>query len=306
MPPHWPTTWIAGWPTSRSQPGASRSRAGPDGGHGADRTAVTAAGVAVVAGLAGLVALAGVQAQADGSLRAANGQVKRANAELAAEKARVQERYDLAIQAIKTFHTGVSEDFLLKEARFKDLRDRLLKSASDFYGKFGAILKNRSDIASRKAMLQANFELAELTDKVGKPDDALAAHRQVLAAREVLAAETPADPELQADFGRSRRRSPSCSTPPDEPASRRRCTEMLRHCFSSWPRRLLRPPRRGLSWLNAGRIWAGYSTTPAATTWPCQSTASGARDQERWPPPPGRLPSRGGNSRTQSTGSPFC
>ena len=102
-----------------------------------NRTAVTAAGVALVAGVAGLVALAGVQAQANSGLRTANTQVKQANTELAAEKARVQERYDLAMEAIKTFHTGVSEDFLLKEEKFKDLRDRLLKSASEFYGKLG-------------------------------------------------------------------------------------------------------------------------------------------------------------------------
>ena len=100
-----------------------------------NRTAVTAGAVAFLAGVAGLVAVAGVQAQANSSLRTANIQVKRANTELAAEKARVQERYDLAMEAIKIFHTGVSEDFLLKEAKFKDLRDRLLKSASDFYGK---------------------------------------------------------------------------------------------------------------------------------------------------------------------------
>ena len=52
-------------------------------------------------------------------------------------------------------------------------------------------------------MWQANYEVAELTDKVGKPEDALAAHRQVLAAREALAAETQADPEIKADVGRS-------------------------------------------------------------------------------------------------------
>ena len=39
----------------------------------------------------------------------------------------MQTRYDLAVKAIKTFHTGVSEDFLLKQDRFKELRDRLLK-----------------------------------------------------------------------------------------------------------------------------------------------------------------------------------
>ena len=34
----------------------------------------------------------------------------------------------------------MSEDFLLKEEKFKDLRNRLLKSASDFYGKLGTLL----------------------------------------------------------------------------------------------------------------------------------------------------------------------
>ena len=38
-----------------------------------------------------------------------------ANTELARSKDAVQARYDLAVTAIQTFHTGVSEDFLLKE-----------------------------------------------------------------------------------------------------------------------------------------------------------------------------------------------
>ncbi len=102
-----------------------------------NRTVMTGAAVAFLAGLAGLVAVAGVQAQANSSLRAANREVKRANTDLAAEKARVQERYDLAMEAIKMFYTGVSEDFLLREEKFKGLRDRLLESAGEFYGKLG-------------------------------------------------------------------------------------------------------------------------------------------------------------------------
>ena len=105
---------------------------------------------------------------------------------------RVQARYDLAVEAIKTFHTGVSEDFLLKEDQFKELRDRLLKSAADFYGKLGALLGKETDVASRRALAQSNFELADLTRKVGRNEAALAAHRAVLAAREALAAETGA------------------------------------------------------------------------------------------------------------------
>ena len=115
----------------------------------------------------------------------------------------MQARYDLAVDAIKTFHTGVSEDFLLKEEKFKELRDRLLKSASDFYGKLGALLGKETDLASRRALAQSNFELADLTGKVGRNEDALAAHRAVLAAREALAAEPGAGAVAKVDVGRS-------------------------------------------------------------------------------------------------------
>jgi serine/threonine-protein kinase len=168
-----------------------------------NRTTVTAASVALVAGLVGLGTVTAVQARANTALRSANAEVRRANAELATEKALVQERYDLAMEAIKTFHTGVSEDFLLKEPRFKDLRDRLLKSASVFYGKLGALLKGHSDFASRRALGQANYELADLTSKVGHREAALAAHQQVLAYREALAAEAGADAESVVDVGES-------------------------------------------------------------------------------------------------------
>ena len=113
----------------------------------------------------------------------------RANAELRAANRRVEQRFELAVEAIKTFHTGVSEDFLLKQDQFKALRDRLLRSAADFYGKLGALLGREPDAASRRALAASNFELAELTGKVGRKEDALAAHRSVLAAREALAAE---------------------------------------------------------------------------------------------------------------------
>jgi serine/threonine-protein kinase len=116
------------------------------------RTGVTGAAAAGLVALVGLVAVAAVQT--------------RANAELARSKAAVQARYDLAVEAIKTFHTGVSEDFLLKEESFKDLRDRLLKSAVDFYERLGALLKDETDLPSRRALLQANYEVAALADKV--------------------------------------------------------------------------------------------------------------------------------------------
>jgi eukaryotic-like serine/threonine-protein kinase len=154
-----------------------------------NRTAMTAGVVALLAGVVGLAAVTVVQAQA--------------NAKLALSKAAVQARYDLAVDAIKTFHTGVSEDFLLKEEKFKALRDRLLKSAAEFYGKLSALLGKEREFASRRALTASKFELAELIRMVGKHEDSLAAHRAVAAERAALATEPGAGTNARVDVGRS-------------------------------------------------------------------------------------------------------
>ncbi len=160
------------------------------------RTGVTGAAAALLAGVVGLLAVLAVQARSNASLADKNTALLAANA-------KIEARYNLAVEAIKTFHTGVSEDFLLKEEKFKALRDRLLKSAADFYGKLGALLGKDTDIASWRALAQSNFELADLTNKVGRNEDALAAHRAVLAAREALAAGRGAGALAKVDVGRS-------------------------------------------------------------------------------------------------------
>jgi serine/threonine protein kinase/tetratricopeptide (TPR) repeat protein len=175
-----------------------------------NRTTVTAAAVAMLASVVGLAAVLIVQTQAKAELShslfremKANASLAEANLELERSKDAVQARYDLAVEAIGTFHTGVSEDFLMKEDQFKELRDRLLRSASDFYGKLGALLGRESDPASRLALASANFEVAALTRLVGRPEEALAAHRKVLAAREALASEPGSGDLARADVGRS-------------------------------------------------------------------------------------------------------
>ena len=178
------------------------------------------------------------------------------NADLTRSQAAVAARYDLAVEAIKTFHTGVSEDFLLKQEQFKDVRDRLLKSASDFYGKLGALLGKESDLASRRALWQANFEVAELTGKVGKPEDALAAHRQVARRSQGAGGRIPGRPGDQGRRGA-------------QPDGRRRSTGDHRtdrggggdvpqgrdNAGRTGPDDR-GPPRRGLPWLTAGRVSA--------------------------------------------------
>jgi eukaryotic-like serine/threonine-protein kinase len=167
---------------------------------------VITAGLVMIALLAGFVGTTwGLvrEARANARLSESLAREQNANMALSAANAKVEARYNLAVEAIKTFHTGVSEDFLLKEEKFKDLRNRLLKSAAEFYDKLSALLGEKTDQASRQALAQANFELANLTWKVGSTEDALTVHRAVLAAREALALEQGAAATAKVEVGRS-------------------------------------------------------------------------------------------------------
>ena len=175
-----------------------------------NRTAVATVSAALVASVVGLAAVLVVQTKAKADIALALGRETTANAALASSnlelfrsKAAVQTRYDLAVEAVRAFHTGVSEDFLLKEEKFKALRDRLLTSASVFYGKLAGLLGRESDAGSRRALAAANFELAMLTGMVSRPEQALEAHRSVLSMRRSLAALPGSGAEAVADVGRS-------------------------------------------------------------------------------------------------------
>ncbi|MDX2036844.1 MAG: tetratricopeptide repeat protein [Isosphaeraceae bacterium] len=174
------------------------------------RTAVAATAAAVLAAFVGLVLVAVVQMQGRAALAAKNGdlleanlRITRANARVEDARARTQARYELAVEAIKTFHTGVSEDLLLGEDQFKDLRNRLLKSAASFYDRLGDLLEADDDPVARRSLLETNFELAELTKRVGRTEDALAMHERVLLDRELLASSSR-DQEPGVDVGSSR------------------------------------------------------------------------------------------------------
>ena len=261
-----------------------------------NRTAVTGAAVALIAGVVGLSAVLAVQTRANAALAAAN-------AELTRSKAAVQDRYDLAVEAIKTFHTGVSEDFLLKQDQFKELRDRLLKSAADFYGKLGALLGKETDFASRRALAQANFEVADLTAKVGRNEDALAAHRAVLARREALAAEPGADAEAKADVGRSLTAVAflleSTGKTAEAEATYRRAESLLAGLAVSSP-----AARAALATCRArlGSLLPRRASPPP----PWRRTAWRGPTRRRRPPPPRQRTRPGATWRPRFTASAFC
>jgi hypothetical protein len=85
-----------------------------------NRTVVATAAVALCARVVGLSALLAVQTRAKAEVtralageRDANRALAASNDELPRSRASVQARYELAVEAIQAFHTGVSEDVLL-------------------------------------------------------------------------------------------------------------------------------------------------------------------------------------------------
>jgi tetratricopeptide (TPR) repeat protein len=149
-------------------------------------------------GAAAVLALAAV-----GGLTAVVVVQRRANAELAEQQTEVEARFETAQKAIATFHTGVSEDFLLQNAEFRELRTKLLKEAAGFYADLEKLLAGKTDPKSRKLLADGYYQLGDLTDKIGDKKEALAIHRKALALRQELAAIPQGDVETRLNVARS-------------------------------------------------------------------------------------------------------
>jgi len=174
------------------------------------RVGVTAAGAALLVALAGTGAVLAVQTRANSDLKTANTElavanekVTRSNTELAASNQRERARFELAQEAIRMFHTGVSEDLMLKQKEFGALRTKLLRGAQEFYRKLESLLGGQADRDSRLGLGRAYYEVGELTRQLDSMKDALAMHQRARALFEDLASEAPADAELQREVERS-------------------------------------------------------------------------------------------------------
>jgi len=159
------------------------------------RTQVAVAAMLVLAALAGTAVVLAVQTRANKALKAAN-------IELAASNDRERGRFALAQEAIRTFHTGVSEDVLLKQDEFKLLRTKLLRQAREFYSKLEGLLQGHSDRASRIALADAYFDVGNLSADIDSMEAALQVERRGTFLLENLVREVPGDFETRRKLAR--------------------------------------------------------------------------------------------------------
>jgi tetratricopeptide (TPR) repeat protein/tRNA A-37 threonylcarbamoyl transferase component Bud32 len=148
---------------------------------------VVAAGLFLLMLLAGIGAVVGVQAKANRELAAKN-------ADLAASNERERQRFDLAMEAVGAFHTGASEDVLLKQPEFEPLRKKLLGGAAEFYRKLQAQLGDAADARSQAALARAYAGLGGAARSVGSTEQALTDYGRSRELYESLAAADPANP----------------------------------------------------------------------------------------------------------------
>jgi eukaryotic-like serine/threonine-protein kinase len=174
------------------------------------RTSMAVIAATVLASVIGLTAVLVVQTRANVDLKSANldlamanRRASDANHELSLANARERTRFDLALDAIKTFHGTVSEDLLLNEAQFAGLRTKLLKGATEFCGRLEGMLHGQPDSRSRAALGKAYQDIGELTARIGSQPEAIRALERGLELRLALAAELDAPPETNLEAAQS-------------------------------------------------------------------------------------------------------
>jgi serine/threonine-protein kinase len=114
-----------------------------------------------------------------------------------AARAEAQARLGLALEAIRTYYTGVSEDVLLKEPQLEALRNRLLGTALDFYRRLQKSLQGNPDPRAQADLAEAYSNIGRITGRVGSDSDAGAAYRQSRAIWERLATTDPGNDDYQ-------------------------------------------------------------------------------------------------------------
>ena len=121
-------------------------------------------------------------------------QWRQAAANLAAAESanrKAQARFGLAMEAVRAFTTGASEDVILKEKALESLRKKLLGQSRAFYERLRMSLEGETDRASRSALAEALSDAAHLYGEVDAPEKALEAHRAALALRRARCVSNP-------------------------------------------------------------------------------------------------------------------
>jgi serine/threonine-protein kinase len=114
------------------------------------------------------------------------------------ERARAEESFKQARQAVDDYFTTVSESKLLDVPGLQPLRKELLERALNYYQ--GFIRQRGNDRSVRAELAATNYRVARITQMIVSGQDALAAYRQALTLYEDLVRVNPDVAKFQSDM----------------------------------------------------------------------------------------------------------
>ncbi len=165
--------WLVDEPVSAwSEPWTTRARRWV----GRHRTGVIAGVTALVVAVAGLAALAFQQERANRALQHA----------LERESIALGDASDYSAQAsraIGAFYAGITEDVILRRPELKELRDRLLRTARDFYETQVAFLtdpRRAQDYNAANGIVTGLDRIASLLALLGDRDEAIRTRQRII------------------------------------------------------------------------------------------------------------------------------
>jgi serine/threonine-protein kinase len=130
-----------------------------------------------------------------------NRRENQANVQLSRAKEVAEQRFELALDSIDDYYTGVSEDLLLEQPGLQELRHSLLARPLEFYQQLQNELDGDLDPKAQAALARAYSKVAEITADVGSKKEALHAHQRAVEILEKLSATEPAHlPQLARSY----------------------------------------------------------------------------------------------------------
>lgn len=117
----------------------------------------------------------------------------------AAALAKYQESFEQARAAVDDLHIAVSEEELLNQPGMQPLRQKLLRRSLDYYEKF--LAQRAGDRAIAAELAATRFRVAQITEELESPAQALPFYDQAWREQQQLLAERPHDPSLLKSLG---------------------------------------------------------------------------------------------------------
>ncbi len=126
-----------------------------------------------------LILIASVLVVGNAVLSAKNRELKLANQNQVRQAEKAKSRFELALKAVKNYHSSVSRDAMLRKPELKELRKTLMEAAREFYEELAQDLESSESLEEQWQLAVALTEVSRINEEIGSTEDAIKVQKQV-------------------------------------------------------------------------------------------------------------------------------